>query len=528
MAGINLVSAMLVFILLPLGYFFSESPELVVISVAAQAVSAALVLATYWLARHGRLAQASLINVLLASGVIIGTSLLRQAVPNGNSNPDRSLYYLLLVIVYAAVFMPLWTTVRILAILLVAILITPFFQPQFAFNQIVIGPFNFILFNGIFLIFVLHHYKSVERERIAKITLSEARYRLLFEHSRDIVYLVSFEGSIIAINPAIYTIAGWQPEELIGKFFGEIVHPDDHPLAQERFARRVQGLSPSSFFELRILCKNGEYMPMEFAPAVRLDYADLTGVLGSMRDVRERKQADEQRLQAQIEQEQAQLVGSFITAVSHDFRTSLSNIENNRYLISRAVTPPSDDQIVPRLSIIRESVDHMRDQISNLELVSTLVNLRLQPDNLNHLIQSVVGEYTQNAEKRQLALRFTPTPDLPDIPLNADKLSLALRHLVHNAITHTPEGGRVDISTRLAGDKVEIVVADTGVGIPPEQHEDIFDLFYRGDSARSVRTGGVGVGLSIVRMAVKAHRGYITLRSAPGQGSAFTIVLPLN
>ena len=118
----------------------------------------------------------------------------------------------------------------------------------------------------------------------------------------------------------------------------------------------------------------------------------------------------------------------------------------------------------------------------------------------------------------------------PGVKLVGDrtKLSSVIYNLTDNAIKYTPEGGEVRVNLSVKGKIVTLVVADTGIGIPPEEQAHVFDRFYRVDKARSRATGGTGLGLSIVRQMVQLHGGAISLTSAPGEGSAFTVTLPVR
>ncbi len=110
--------------------------------------------------------------------------------------------------------------------------------------------------------------------------------------------------------------------------------------------------------------------------------------------------------------------------------------------------------------------------------------------------------------------------------VDEDRLQSALIHLLNNAITYTPPGGQVTLRTRTHEHTNYIDVIDTGIGIDPQYQSVIFDLFYRLDDARSLNTGGVGLGLSIARLVAEAHGGSITVVSTLGQGSTFTLSLP--
>jgi two-component system phosphate regulon sensor histidine kinase PhoR len=110
------------------------------------------------------------------------------------------------------------------------------------------------------------------------------------------------------------------------------------------------------------------------------------------------------------------------------------------------------------------------------------------------------------------------------IPLDPDRMEQVLINLLHNAIKFTPAGGRIDVRVSQAGRETTIEVADTGIGIPAEELERLFERFYKSDRAR--RSEGTGLGLAIAKHIVQAHGGTITVESEEGHGSTFRIVLP--
>ena len=116
---------------------------------------------------------------------------------------------------------------------------------------------------------------------------------------------------------------------------------------------------------------------------------------------------------------------------------------------------------------------------------------------------------------------------VPPIWADAQRIEQVFANLLSNAVRHTPEGGRINITLSAGGDQVQVRIQDTGPGIPPEDLPHIFDRFYRADKARSRAEGGTGLGLSIARRLAQAHGGDIAVASAPGQGATFTVTLPV-
>ena len=128
--------------------------------------------------------------------------------------------------------------------------------------------------------------------------------------------------------------------------------------------------------------------------------------------------------------------------------------------------------------------------------------------------------------ERQVTLTRTAPPGIPAVLADRQRLVQVLLNLVRNAITYTPEAGLVSISLEAAGDtQVAVTVADTGIGIPQDELENVFDRFYRSDASRARATGGFGLGLAIVRDLVTAMGGSISAESTEGEGSRFRLLL---
>jgi two-component system phosphate regulon sensor histidine kinase PhoR len=142
------------------------------------------------------------------------------------------------------------------------------------------------------------------------------------------------------------------------------------------------------------------------------------------------------------------------------------------------------------------------------------------------LIESCVETTRFRADQKKLALRVECPESLPKIRGDARRLSEILQNLFDNAVQYTPEGGQITVRASAEASWVRISVADTGIGIPSDQRQRIFERFYRVDAARSREAGGTGLGLSIARHLAEAHGGRIEVESEVGRGSTFTLILP--
>ena len=143
------------------------------------------------------------------------------------------------------------------------------------------------------------------------------------------------------------------------------------------------------------------------------------------------------------------------------------------------------------------------------------------------LVTQVLSEIEVARSDRGVAVESALPTDLPPVDVDRERVHQVLFNLVDNAVRFTPAGGAVTVSAHAFNGSVEIRVADTGVGIPPEHLPRLFERFYRADPSRSREDGGTGIGLAIARSVVEAHGGHIKAESELGAGSVFTFDLPV-
>ena len=220
--------------------------------------------------------------------------------------------------------------------------------------------------------------------------------------------------------------------------------------------------------------------------------------------------------------------------VAHELRTPLSNIQGYLEAIKDGLVDPTPETI----DTIHGQALHLSRLVEDLRLLAQVeagaLQLQLSPTEMEELLQSSVEAVRPRAEAKRIDLGLDVEPSLPTMDLDATRISQVIGNLLENAITHTPEDGRVTVSAhviRQAQDEretLEVTVSDTGPGIAPEDLPRIFDRFYRADLSRDRSTGGAGLGLTIARRLVEAHGGTIEAESELGQGSRFTIRLPVR
>ena len=376
--------------------------------------------------------------------------------------------------------------------------------------------------------------KDITDRKLAELALrgSEQRYRKISELISDYAFYtrINEDGTRFRewITDSFLRVTGYLPEEIGADDAHILFHPDSYPQLVADRQRMLTGESVSN--DYRITTKQGaiRWLNLVRQPAWNEDHTRVIGYFGVARDITEHKQVEAQKIKLMLEQEQFTMVGQLVEALSHDFRTALATIETSRYLTERLVGDAMRPTIQPKLESIQRSVNHLAAQLEHLHMVSFLAVPSPIPCNLNYLVTDIVSDHKHRAAQQHINLIFKADERLPIVRIDAVKIEKAIQHLVANALTHTPEQGTVIVYTRHTADHALIEVQDTGSGIAPEVIERIFEPFFRGDQARTVDKGGVGLGLTIVKMIVEAHGGTVMARSDSGMGSTFVLSLPLK
>ncbi|MCC6892654.1 MAG: PAS domain S-box protein [Anaerolineae bacterium] len=376
--------------------------------------------------------------------------------------------------------------------------------------------------------------KDITDRKTAELALrsSEQRYRKISELISDYAFYtrINTDGTMERewITDSFFGVTGYLPEEVKATDSVKLFHPDS--LEQLETDRLLVLRNESVNNEYRIITKQGavRWLNLVRQPVWDNDQQRVIGYFGVARDITEHKQIEAQKLKLLLEQEQFSMISHLVEALSHDFRTSLATIETSRYLTERLMGDEARIKVQPKLDAIQRAVNHLATQLENLHMVSFLTVPSLVSYNLNYLISGVISDQSLKAKQMEIELIFKPDDSLPVLKIDHVKIEKAVRHLVVNALTHTPYNGSVTIFTQHTADHAFIGVQDSGKGIPEDTIHRIFEPFFRVDQARTVEKGGVGLGLTIVKMIVEAHGGLVNVESQMGKGSLFTIILPLK
>lgn len=261
--------------------------------------------------------------------------------------------------------------------------------------------------------------------------------------------------------------------------------------------------------------------------SIALFFSLRTIYVDSTRRLR-RREAAERSARAQVAalEELARLKDEFVSQVSHELRTPLAPIVGYAELLAERDEPPETMHqyaraIQQQAAALQRLVDDLLD-LSRLESGRYLLDRHRT--SAGPLLANLVGELRHISAAHELRLDL-PT-DLPDVDVDPDRIRQVIGNLVTNAVRYSPAGGEIVVSARQVETDVQIDVRDSGIGIPADRLDRIFEKFYRVDNELTRHVSGTGLGLAICRELVESHGGRIWVASRPGAGSTFSFTLP--
>lgn len=361
-----------------------------------------------------------------------------------------------------------------------------------------------------------------ERKRIEEsLRTSEAHNQAVLAAFPDMIFTISHTGKVLTYH----------------------VHNEDQLLvpASEFLGSQIDDVVPASLarrlhVHIEKAITTGAVQALEFqfpAPSgpqhfeARLTCIDNNNVLIVVRNTTQKIRAQQQQAMLETQTQHVKALSELINNFSHDFKTPLSIINTNTYLLKRESLSPSAQHRVHGIQEQSRRIENDVHAILTLSKLSAAGQLPLHTLNLNQVVTPLQVKYEDMATHHKVNLNIQL--DEPHILVSAHESTLAqaLHRLVENAISYNKVGGRVTIHAYIEGGHAVVEISDTGIGIDPADHERIFEPFFRVDPARSIQTGGVGIGLSIASKSVQLHGGHIEVKSQPGQGSVFRVYLQL-
>jgi PAS domain S-box-containing protein len=359
------------------------------------------------------------------------------------------------------------------------------------------------------------------------------RMSSIVNSSPQYISYITPEGDFKYLNPAAHEITGYSVGELMEQGIGAIISEEDLKKLLEVYIPQI--LEKGSFQgEIPFIKKNHEQRLMEISAfPVGVHRRDI-GIIAQ--DITEKRQLEQDLIAAKEQAEQSSRAkGVFLARMSHEMRTPLNAIigmttiakssgeaEKTEYCLSKI-----DEASVHLLGVINDILDMSKVESGKFELHSSLFSLKQMIRRTANMIAFRIDE-----KKQKFVINFGN--DLPEhIVSDEQRLTQVLSYLLSNAVKFTPAEGTITLSVKKLVEQddsctIRMEVADTGIGISPEQRKKIFFLFEQGDGSIARKYGGTGLGLIIVKSIIELMGGEIDVESEPGKGSVFFFTIPVE
>jgi PAS domain S-box-containing protein len=401
------------------------------------------------------------------------------------------------------------------------------------------------IFKGLFFIaatsgllyFLIARLSARIKQSVDALQESEARLHFLVQNASDSLVIVNADGSQRYVSPAAERITGFPVAELAGKPLDALIHPDDMPAVTAAWNEAVAHPDKTVTVQYRHIHQSKGWVFSEAIAQSFLSEPAINGVIASVRDISERKKAEEEnnKLQAQLTQSQKmESVGRLAGGVAHDFNNMLAVILGQTEMTLERLDP--SHPLFANLQDIHKAAQRSADLTQQLlafarkqAVAPVALNLNETVESLLTMLRRLIGE--------DVNLVWRPGKDLAQVTMDPTQVDQILVNLCVNARHAIGDTGQIVIETANVvldsgdgddhpdlppGEYVRLLVSDSGCGMNAETLAQLFEPFF---TTREIGQG-TGLGLSTVYGIVKQNQGGVTVHSAPGQGATFSIYLP--
>jgi PAS domain S-box-containing protein len=370
---------------------------------------------------------------------------------------------------------------------------------------------------------------------------AEEKFRTIFENVHDVITYVDKHGKILDVNDRVEELLGYKRDEIIGKHFVKlgIVGLKDIPRMLKLLITTIRKNEAQKLIELELQHKNGNKVFVEVGTRFIRKNEKVEGVVNIFRDITEQK-----RIRKQLENYSEELektvaartrelretherllkaerlaaIGELAGMVGHDLRNPLTGIKNAAYYLQKKSSACMDADGKSMLDIIDKAIEHANRVVNDLLDYSKEIHLELEERTPQSLLKEALSIVQVPARIKILDYSL----DAPKMKVDATKILRVFINLVKNAVDAMPEEGTLEIGSTQTNGNVEIVFADTGMGISEETMSKLSKPLF------TTKAQGMGFGLAICKRVVEAHGGKISVESVLGKGTTFTVTLPVE
>jgi PAS domain S-box-containing protein len=375
-----------------------------------------------------------------------------------------------------------------------------------------------------------------ERKRTEILLLeSEARFRQIVENASDIIYRADMSGDFTYANPASLKMMGYTSEqEMLDRNYLDMITPEFRHKIKRFYDHQTLGKIKSTYYEFPVVTMNGHIAWLGQNVQLIMDGEQVIGFQALARDITQLKQAQESlALSRDQALDASRFKSQLLSRVSHELRTPLGGILGYAELLEYEAFGTLTEKQLNAVNNIIESTNYLTRLVNDLLDESQIESKSLSLNNEYFapvsLLEKVKSTMSTLANKKGLALLVEISPDLPsELYGDVNRLQQVIINLTGNAVKFT-KAGEIRVSlNRPAPAQWSIEVRDTGVGIPANEQENIFEPFRQVNNSITRENRGSGLGLAITRQLVEIMGGQISLESQVGKGSLFTVTLPIT
>jgi PAS domain S-box-containing protein len=383
--------------------------------------------------------------------------------------------------------------------------------------------------------FALVIIRDISEEYQAKGNLlqSEEKYRTLVEESTEIIFSLSDSFKLEYISPNVFQFLGYKSEEVLGRSIFDFLNPEDLDVFQGMLLESQDFLAQNQFLEFRIRHKNGEYKVFNSnGRMIESKIDSKRSYTGIARDISKLKEAQDELLMAKEKAEQASLVKSqFLSVMSHEIRTPMNAVIGLSHFLMEE--NPRPDQL-ENLRTLQFSAENLMGLINDIldynKIDSGKLELERVSFDLRNIINRILHAHSFQANEKSLKITSEIDGQIPQ-ELIGDPVRVAqiVNNLISNAVKFTDKGFvNIQLQLEKKHENTASIVfrfIDSGIGIPEQKIETVFEAFTQATSSTTRKYGGTGLGLAIVKRLVELHGGKVNLKSTQHLGSKFEFTI---